>query len=56
MFIVVYRFRADFIKTYIILYGNPVGISQDYENIGKHIILISFEPGNTGKKIYFDNL
>ena len=32
----------------MILYGNPVGIIQDYERIGTQVILISQEPGNTG--------
>ena len=31
------------------LYGNPVGMTQNYENIGKPIILMTYEPGNTGK-------
>ena len=39
------------LKTAIILYGNPDGISQDWENIGTQVSLISFEPGNTGKPV-----
>ena len=34
-----------------ILFGNPVGISWNYENIGKRHILIACELRNTGKRI-----
>ena len=44
----VYRFFDSF---YIILYGDWVGISQGYENIGTRVVLISWEPGSTRKPI-----
>ena len=44
-----------FIKNHIILYGNPVGMTQNYEHIGKRSILITWEPGNTGKHVIFIN-
>ena len=36
--------KLDFIEDYMILHGNPVGISHDLENIGTRVILINFEP------------
>ena len=35
----------------MILYGNPVGMPQNYANIGTRVILITREPGNTGKPV-----
>ena len=36
------------IEKHIILYGNPVTMTQDYEHIGTRFILIIWERGNTG--------
>ena len=39
-----------FIKNHVISYGNPVGMTQNYENNKKQSILITWEPGNTGNR------
>ena len=50
MFIYCYGFWVDFIENHIILYGKPVGMTQDDENLGTQTILMIWEPGNTGKQ------
>ena len=45
-----FRLWVDFIENHMILYGNPVRIIHGYTNIGKQIILITWEPGNTEKR------
>ena len=50
IFIICYRLWVDFIKHHIILYGNPVGMTQDYEHVGTQAILLTCDPGNTEKQ------
>ena len=53
---VVYRYLSYvllFLLTHCLLYGNPVGMNQDYGNIGTQVVSMSWGPGNTGKPIIF---
>ena len=49
------EFWVGFIETMVFICGKPVGMIHTYKNVGTQVILITWEPGNTGTPVILIN-